>query len=164
MGWIFMDYRNDANNLNQNTIIYGHNVKGGIMFGTMGQMFNNSYLARESNNYITLNTKNANMKFKIFSMYRTPTTTDYLQTEFLSKEEYRNFLDMIKSRSQYALDATVDENDKILTLSTCHSNTSRNVIHAKLVEVTNTAAVEEVEPVTESPTTVTEETTTYVGN
>ena len=163
MGWIYMDHRNDPKNLNQNTIIYGHNVKAGVMFGTMYRVFNNSYFTRESNNYITLNTKDATMKFKIFSVYRTPTTTDYLQTEFLSKEEYRNFLELIRSRNQYNLDNTVNENDKILTLSTCHSNTTRNVIHAKLVEVTNNQAVE-TEPITESPTTVTEETTKYVGN
>ena len=34
MGWIFMDYRNNPTNLDKNTIIYGHNIKQGIMFGT----------------------------------------------------------------------------------------------------------------------------------
>ena len=145
MGWLYMDYRNDPKELNQNTIIYGHNVKGGLMFGTMGSMFNKYYLSNKKNNIITLNTQNANMKFQIFSMYRIETTTDYLQNEFYSKEEYRNFLNTIQSRSQFTFDVPVGENDKILTLSTCHSNTSRNVIHAKLIEVENNITAVEVQ-------------------
>jgi sortase B len=89
LGWIFMDYRNNPNDLNKNTILYGHNVKGGIMFGTVSQTFNQSYYNKESNNYITFNTVNYNMKWKIFSVYRIPETTDYLQYDFLSKEDYK---------------------------------------------------------------------------
>ena len=163
MGWIFMDHRNDSNILDQNTIIYGHNIKGGIMFGQITNMFSNSYLQKEANNYITFNTKNANMKWKIFSMYKIEETTDYLQHEFYSKEDFKNFINMIQSRSQFSFDTTVTENDKILTLSTCFSNRTRNVVHAVLVEDTPNT-VQETEPITESPTTVTQTTTQYVGN
>ena len=162
MGWLYMDYRNDPKELNQNTIVYGHNVKGGLMFGTMGTMFNKYYLSNQKNNYITLNTQYANMKFQIFSMYRIETTTDYLQTEFFSKEEYRNFLNTLQARSQFAFNVPLSEDDKILTLSTCHSNTSRNVIHAKLVESTSNITevpaetnVPEQQPVEETTTVAT---------
>lgn len=164
MGWIFMDHRNDPDILDQNTIIYGHNIKGGIMFGQMSNMFSNSYLSKEANNYIIFNTKNATMKWKIFSMYKIPETTDYLQHQFYTKEEFGSFINMIQSRSQFSFDVTVTPDDKILTLSTCASNTTRHVVHAVLVEeVANTTPTVE-EPITESPTTVTQETTTYVGN
>ena len=158
-----MDHRNDSNVLDQNTIIYGHNIKGGIMFGQITNMFSNSYLQKEANNYITFNTKNSNMKWKIFSMYKIEETTDYLQHEFYSKEDFKNFINMIQSRSQFSFDTTVTENDKILTLSTCFSNRTRNVVHAVLVEDTPNT-VQETEPITESPTTVTQTTTQYVGN
>jgi sortase B len=154
LGWIFMDYRNNPNDLNKNTILYGHNVKGGIMFGTVSQTFNQSYYNKESNNYITFNTVNYNMKWKIFSVYRIPETTDYLQYDFLSKEDYKNFINMIRSRSKIQFDTEVNEDSKILTLSTCSTNQTRNVIHAVLVEVTNNT-VEETESITESPTTPT---------
>ena len=154
LGWIFMDYRNNPNDLNKNTILYGHNVKGGIMFGTVSQTFNQSYYNKESNNYITFNTVNYNMKWKIFSVYRIPETTDYLQYDFLSKEDYKNFINMIRSRSKIQFDTEVNEDSKILTLSTCSTNQTRNVIHAVLVEVTNNT-VEETESITESPTTST---------
>ena len=135
-GWIFADYRNDFDVLNSNTIIYGHNIKGGIMFGSIQNMFSNSYLSKEQNNYITFNTKNSNMKWKIFSMYRIPETIDYLKTEFYTKDEYRDFINMIQSRSNFSFDTPVTENDKILTLSTCAANDKyRIVLHAKKINI-----------------------------
>ena len=163
MGWIFMDYRNSNTSLNSNTIIYGHNIRGGIMFGGITSMFSNSYLSKEANNYITFNTENANMKWKIFSMYKIPETIDYLRNEFNTKDEFRDFINLIQSRSNYPFNVTVTENDKILTLSTCYNNSTRNVIHAVLVEENPVTPVEQ-EPITESPTTVTTTTTEYVGH
>ena len=138
MGWIFMDYRNNPKDLDKNTIVYGHNIKGGIMFGGIASMFSNSYLSKPINNEITFNTKYANMKWKIFSMYRIDPTTDYLQNEFLSDEDFMEFITTIRSRSQFQFDVEVNANSKILTLSTCYNNKSRNVVHAVLIEETKT--------------------------
>lgn len=133
MGWIFMDYRNNNTDLDKNTIIYGHNIKGGIMFGGITNMFSNYYLSKEENNYITFNTKDKNMRWRIFSMYKINETSDYTQTEFASDEEYQSFINMIQSRSQYRFDVTVTPNDKIITLSTCFSSKTRSVVHAVLI-------------------------------
>ena len=34
-GWVFMDYRNDPVNFNQNTILYAHSRLTGSMFGSL---------------------------------------------------------------------------------------------------------------------------------
>jgi sortase B len=134
MGWIFMDYRNNAGSLDKNTIIYGHNVKEGIMFGTLNKIINDSsWNSKESNRYITFNTANKNMKWLIFSAYRIPTTDDYLQTTFSSDEEFMQFIELIKSRSKRNYNVEIKATDKILTLQTCSSNDTRNVVHAVLV-------------------------------
>ena len=39
-GWIFMDYRNNIYNLSNNTIIWGHNSRTGLMFGTLRYVTN----------------------------------------------------------------------------------------------------------------------------
>ena len=165
MGWIFMDYRNNATDLNRNTIIYGHNIRGGIMFGGITGMFSDSYLSNDSNNYITFNTKKANMKWKIFSMYRIEPTTDYLQVSFNDDQDFMNFVNMVRGRSYYSFDTEVKATDKILTLSTCYNNQSRNVIHAVLVEVNeNITSVPQVnEPETQEPTTTVPTTTTALS-
>ena len=157
MGWIFMDYNNNPTDLDKNTIIYGHNIRGGIMFGGIGNMFNKTYLSKPANNIIIFNSRKANMKWKIFSMYKIEPTTDYIRNSFYSNEEYKEFIQMIKGRSQFEFDVNVTENDKILTLSTCFNNKERMVVHAVLIEVNGNEAVPttQVEDITESPTITT---------
>lgn len=134
MGWIFMDYRNDPVDLNKNTIIYGHNIKTGIMFGTIKTMFNSSWYKKASNQLITFNTPIKNMKWRIFSMYQIKATEDYLKNDFDNDDEFNKFINMIKKRSIYNFKVDVKPTDKIITLSTCFSHTTRHVVHAVLVE------------------------------
>lgn len=134
-GWIFMDYRNNHNNLDQNTIIYGHNVKEGIMFGTMRTMMNPSWYNKTDNRLITFNTLNKKMQWLMFSTYRIPATEDYLKTNFDTEEEFMEFINLIKSRSKKDFKVDIKPTDKILTMQTCSSNNTRNVVHAVLVNV-----------------------------
>ncbi len=135
MGWVFMDYRNDIDILNQNTIIYGHNINGGIMFGTLRYILNENWYKNENNRIITFNTLNDSLKWKIFSIYRIPNTTDYLYTTFYEHEKYQNFLNMITKRSIYDFKEKITTNDKIITLSTCYNRgKNRIVLHAKLIK------------------------------
>lgn len=136
MGWIFMDYRNNPETLDKNTIIYGHNIKQGIMFGTIKNMMNKSWYNNATNQIITFNTPSKNMKWQIFSLYQINETEDYLKTEFESDEEYMNFLNMLKSRSKNDFHVELTPNSKILTLSTCFSHSTRHVVHAVLIEDT----------------------------
>ncbi len=133
MGWIFMDYRNNPTELNQNTIIYGHNIKTGIMFGTLKYALNSSWYKKPSNQVITFNTKEKDMKWQIFSIYKVKATEDYLKTEFSSNEEFADFINMIKERSIHDFGIEVTPESKILTLTTCHNHTSRHVVHAVLL-------------------------------
>lgn len=41
---------------------------------------------------------------------------------------------MIKNRSSYNFNTSVNSNDNILTLSTCYSNSDKMVVHAKLIK------------------------------
>ena len=133
-GWIFMDYRNNAETLNKNTIIYGHNLANQKMFGTLRYALNSSWYKKTSNQIITFNTINENMRFQIFSIYKIPVTTDYLTTNFSTNNEYETFINMIKERSIYDFKIEVTTNDKILTLSTCSNGSDqRLVVHAKLI-------------------------------
>lgn len=134
-GWIFMDYRNNPNDLDQNTIIYGHNVKEGIMFGTMRTMMNPSWYNKEDNRLITFNTIDKKMQWLMFSTYRISATEDYLRTNFNSEEEFMEFINLIKSRSKKDFKVDIKPTDKILTMQTCSSNNTRNVVHAVLVSV-----------------------------
>ena len=132
-----MDYRNNIYNLSNNTIIWGHNSRTGLMFGTLRYVTNESWYKNPDNQIITFNTKVKNMKWKIFSIYKIPVTNDYLYANFGNLDEFQNFLDMIRGRSMYDFGVNVTKEDHILTLSTCGTSTTnsttRLVIHAVLV-------------------------------
>ena len=133
-GWIFMDYRNNAKYFDRNTIIYGHSGNYYVMFGSLKDTLKSSWYKKEKNQYITFDTENNHNKWRIFSMYTINVISDYLVTEFESDASYANFLTRLKERSIYDFGVELDVTDKILTLSTCHSDGSKRlVIHAKLM-------------------------------
>lgn len=132
-GWVFLDYRNNGTN-NKNTIIYAHGRSDKTMFGTLKNVLNNGWLNNTNNYVIKISTETENSLWQIFSVYRIPTTSDYLQTNFNDETEYQNFLDMIKDRSSHNFDTNVASTDNILTLSTCYNNSDKMVVHAKLIK------------------------------
>ena len=134
-GWLFMDYRADAENLSQNNIIFGHNMYySGVMFGTLYKTKYASWYKKPENQIIEFDTLYQKLKWKIFSIYVVPNTNDYLIASFSSKEKFQDFINLITNRSIYVFNTPVSTDDKILTLSTC-SNNGRNrlVIHAVLL-------------------------------
>lgn len=135
MGWVFMDYRNNPKDFNDNTIIYAHSMLNGTMFGTLKKVLNSTWRSNEDNLIINYDTENGSYKFKIFSIYKVDYTTDYLQNSFNSETEMNDFIKMIRDRSIFKTKDSVKYGDKILTLSTCTGNNNRRlVVHAVLLK------------------------------
>lgn len=136
LGWIFMDYRNNPNDLQQNTIIYGHNSSwADVMFRDLSKTLTESWYTNPENQTIVFNTIDGDKRWRIFSIYRVPNTSDYLYNSFGSGEEFLEFANRMKARSVYDFGIELKENDKILTLSTCQGGgVDRLAIHAVLVE------------------------------
>ncbi len=128
-GWLFMDYRNTTPTLGQNTIIYGHD-SGGVMFGNLYKVLYRKWYTNKNNQKITFNTETESSTWQIFSIYKIDTTSDYLKTNFTGNE-FSDFINMITKRSIYNFNVQVSNTDKILTLSTCHGDKQRLVVHAK---------------------------------
>ncbi|HIR59766.1 MAG TPA: class B sortase [Candidatus Onthousia excrementipullorum] len=134
-GWVFMDYRNDPVNFNQNTIIYAHSRLTGSMFGSLKNILDSSWYTNKNNHIIRLSTTTENTMWQVFSVYTIPKESYYITPSFNSNEAYLEFLNTIKSRSEVDFSGTVNTNDKILTLSTCKDNFgNRVVMHAKLIK------------------------------
>lgn len=127
-GWIYLDYRNNLENLNDNTIIYGHNRRDESMFGSLRKLLKDNFSNSNMGYNISLYTPSKNYFFRIFSVYRIKTTDDYISTNSNLK-----WINLIKSRSIYDFNIDVLEDDKILTLTTCYNNVYKLVVHAKLV-------------------------------
>ena len=134
-GWVFMDYRNDLKALNQNTILYAHGRIDGTMFGSLKNIFKSNWYNDMNNHVVKLSTEYQNTMWQVFSVYRIPETSDYLEVNFNNNEKYMNFLNMLQNRSELKFDVSLNEEDKILTLSTCYKENDRVVLHAKLIKM-----------------------------
>jgi len=134
-GWIFVDFRNDLDSFDKNTIIYGHSgLIGNLMFTSLENVLNENWYTNQNNLNIYFSIKGKEYNYKIFSTYIIDVTSDYLNINFNSDEEYINFINLIKNRSINDFGVEVTSNDKILTLSTCYKNDKyRLVVHAKKI-------------------------------
>ncbi len=132
-GWVFLDYRNNLTN-NKNTIIYAHGRIDKTMFGSLRNILSSGWLNNSNNYVVKLSTEKENTLWQVFSVYHIPTTSDYIQTEFSSDDEFLQLITKLKDRSMFNFNTDVNSNDNILTLSTCYSDTEKVVLHAKLIK------------------------------
>ena len=129
-GSIFMDYRNNDFK-DKNTVIYGHSMLDGTMFGSLREMFKKGYFDTKNNNYIKIYDLNSKeITYQIFSYYIIDTENYYITTTFTTEEQYKIFINKITKRSYKNFNIKIDTTDQILTLSTCSSNNKRKVLHA----------------------------------
>ena len=132
-GWIFADYRNKLDGSDKNVIIYGHNMRNGTMFSNLKDYLNPNWYEEKTHNIIYFIMPNNYCKYEIFSVYEIENENYYLKTNFNS-DEFTNYINTVKSRSVINFDVKINDNDSILTLSTCGStNDYRIVLHAKKV-------------------------------
>ena len=132
-GAIFMDFRNDIEIMDKNTILYGHNMKNGTMFKGLMKYKDEDFL--KENKIISFSTLYEDIKWEIFSAYVTDTNFYYIQVNFKNSYEYESFLNNIKGKSMFDTSIDLNSSDNILTLSTCsyEFDDARFVIHAKRV-------------------------------
>lgn len=133
-GWIFMDYSNKLDGTDKNIVIYGHNTVDKSMFGSLKYVLESKWQENTDNYNIIFATKDSLDTYRVFSTYKIDNEDYYIKTNFNSDDEYLKFLKTIKSRSNYNYNVDVDENDTIITLSTCSNNGKKRVVlHAKKV-------------------------------
>ena len=131
-GWTFMDYRNNPNMTDKNTIFYGHNLLNKTAFGSISNLFGKTW-SKTSKQTIIVLTTTMRYTYKIFSAYYIDPEVYYLQTDF-KDDEYKEFISTLSKRNIIDVDNSVNENDRIITLSTCtEDNKGRKVVHAKLI-------------------------------
>lgn len=133
-GWVFMDYRNNSNLDNKNTIIYAHSRLDKTMFGSLSKVLKPEWYANKDNHIIRISSETENSLWQIFSVYKIEEESYYITTNFNNDKEYTEFLNTIENRSIYDFNTKLSSSEKILTLSTCYSDTVRTVVHAKLIK------------------------------
>lgn len=147
-GSVFVDYRCKESVKSKNLILHGHHMNDGSMFGNLmdfGGTEADGYVG-DLNFYkscptITFDTPESNGVWKIISVFKTNTLNshgtffNYMQSSFNSEAEFMNFVYNVKVRSLFNIPVDVNENDQLLTLSTCSYEFSefRTVVVARKV-------------------------------
>ncbi len=127
-GWIFMDYKNSDDFIDKNTVIYGHNLKSGLMFEPLQKIINNEL---GTDITIEIYTETKKLTYKVFSSY-TEEPEDYaIKSNIVTEEEQQEFITEMLKRSSTSYNIIPDKSDKVLTLSTCDSSgKNRILVHA----------------------------------
>ena len=105
------------------------------MFDTLKYVLTKSWQINTNNQIITLVTEEKEYKYQVFSTYEIKPEDFYITTSFKSNDNYKYFLGKILERSNYNYKVDLDEDDRILTLSSClGEGQTRVVLHAKLIK------------------------------
>ncbi len=132
-GWLFLDYRNNYKLNSKNNIIYGHARRDETMFGSLKKTLKKTWFDNKDNHVIKISTPYENSLWQIFSIYYIKTESYYININF-NKKDFQKYIDISLNRSIYKFDSDVNTNDILLTLSTCHGETKKLIIQAKLIK------------------------------
>lgn len=129
-GTIFIDCQNRSDFEDCNTVIYGHNMKDGSMFGRLRWFeTQNAYAVSP---YIWILTPDSTMKYEIFSTYETPINSRTYTLFPKPSKDYLKYEGEMKALSAIKTnDVSLTAKSKIITLSTCTGNEgTRYVVQA----------------------------------
>ena len=133
-GCLFVNSYNMGDFTDQNTIIYGHNMKNGSMFGKL-KNFNDPEVFKKSR-YFWIFTPDFIYQYRIFSASVVDKTGLTYQISF-TDDEFDQFISRAYSNSVVDNQGvTVTKEDRIVTLSTCTGDDStRFVVMGKLAQI-----------------------------
>ena len=136
-GSIYTEALNSKDFTDPNTVIYGHNMRDGSMFGGLKQYMDASYMKEHSQ--IIIYTPEHRLTYQVFAAV-TYNDRHILQSfDFRDDQSYQSFLDslrQVRNMSSYIDEETaVTTEDRILTLSTCNGNEQeRFLVEAVLID------------------------------
>lgn len=116
-GCIFMEETNAADFSHDHTILYGHNMKNGTMFGKLKNFKEEDFFAE--NRYFTIYTSDAEYRYEIFSVRTVSVEHSLFTKNDMEEEAFAEFLAELAAGSNHETDTDLSGKDRIVTLSTC---------------------------------------------
>lgn len=127
-GSIFLDSRNNLESPNDNMIVYGHNMKSGMMFGGLKDYLDKNYWMEHKT--ITFDTIYEKAVYEIIAVCLSQVAAeeagDFRYYDFIdagNKKAFKNYMKNVKALNIMDEPVKVSYGDKLLTLSTCNNYT-----------------------------------------
>lgn len=141
-GAIFMDVTCQSDFSSDNSILFGHNLKTGEMFGALKKLYDTNYNADadwKEHPDIWVVTPELAMEYRIFAAREISVErdTDVYMVDFAQREDYQLWVQQQKEASLYETDTDISTGEPMLTLSTCTSDSEdgRFVVQAIRVQI-----------------------------
>ena len=120
MGAPYLDYRLDIDN-SKKLLIYGHNAASyETPFRILMNYYDEEYLDHHS--HIILTTKDRVRIYEAFSIFTETEDFSYYEKIKFNDETYVEHLNMLKSKSIFDIESTLDKDTNILLLQTCSTH------------------------------------------
>lgn len=119
-GSVFLECKVSADFSDFNTIIYGHNMKNGSMFGSLRQYRTQSHY--EANPYIYIVDDSGVRRYEIFAAFEAEVVGYTYRLDINTPEKKQAFLDYSARRSVIETEIVPTVEDSVITLSTCTGN------------------------------------------
>ncbi|MCD7956903.1 MAG: class B sortase [Lachnospiraceae bacterium] len=121
-GSIFMDYQNDADLLDYNTVIYGHNMRDGSMFAKLKQFKDSETLVFCP--YFWILTPDGDYLYRIFSVHTVDAVGSAYTIQFENYGSFAEWYYEMADDSEIETGVTAMPGEKTVTLSTCNGNSA----------------------------------------
>ena len=119
-GSIFLHYSNAADFSDRSSVIYGHNMNSGAMFGRNSDYKDESFL--DKNPYFYIYTPKdggtCTLRYRIFSIVVTEDASECYNPDIMTDAEVSEYLKTLKKHSMYWC-GEPDEKCRIVSLSSC---------------------------------------------
>lgn len=133
-GSIFMEAQNTPDFSDDNTFIYGHNMKDKSMFAKLNQFQDKAVY--DENPEFFIYREDGIYKYRIFACYAADVEWDSFLYQFADKKQYGAWQKTIKGRSNYDTGFLPKQEQKTVTLMTCTpaGENYRFLVHGALEE------------------------------
>ena len=134
-GSIFEDYRNRGDFTDRNTVLYGHHMDNGTMFGSIEHYASQDFY--DSTPTMVLYTPEGDYLIELISGTHESGDEQFVEFEFKTEEDFLKYVESFRERSTFKNDVKVQPGDKLISLCTCAYvfNNARYMLMGRLVPI-----------------------------
>ena len=116
-GSIFADYRNKSDFSDRNTVLYGHHMGNGTMFGSIERYTSQDFY--EATPTMMLYTPEGDYRIELISGTHESGDDQFVEFNFKNEEDFQKYVESFRQRSTFKSDVQVQPGDKLISLCTC---------------------------------------------
>ena len=133
IGAIFLDAGCEADFSSENSIVYGHNLKNGQMFGMLKKHYDTSYNADadyKDHQKIWIITPQEEIEYQVFAAREIDVNVDVdvYTIEFATEEDYADYLKTAVEKSLYHLGTKTDSTENIISFIPVRNGENRKIM------------------------------------